>query len=81
VFQAAPVEVTEGPRTMSKRHLRMKIRQGRATFPAVAWRAAERAAVFEHHRAGLNLAFSLNESVYRGNAFMQLFIADATAHR
>ena len=81
VFQAAPVEVAEGPRTMSKRHLRMKIRQGRATFPAVAWRAAERAAVFEHHRAGLNLAFSLNESVYRGNAFMQLFIADATAHR
>ena len=81
VFQAAPVEVTEGPRTMGKRHLRMKIRQGRATFPAVAWRAAERAAVFEHHRAGLNLAFSLNESVYRGNAFMQLFIADATAHR
>ena len=81
VFNAAPVEVSDGPYTMKKQHLRMTMRQGRATFPAVAWRAAERAAMFERHCAGLNLAFSLNENVYRGNAFIQLTVADAMEHR
>ena len=80
VFHAAPVEVTEGPRTMSKRHLRMTLRQGRTAFPAVAWRAAERSAVFERHGA-LQVAFSLGENSYKGNHFLQLVVADAIAHR
>ena len=78
VFQAAPVEVAAGPHTLKKNHLRMTIRQGRASFPAVAWRAAPRAAVFERHRSGLNLAFSLDRSTYKGNEFTQLRVADAT---
>lgn len=77
VFQAAPVEVAAGPHTIKKSHLRMTIRQGRASFPAVAWRAAPRAAVFERHRSGLNLAFSLDRSTYKGNEFIQLRVADA----
>ena len=76
VFHAAPVEVTHGPHTMGKRHLRMTLRQGHAAFPAIAWRAAERAALFEAHRT-LNLAFSLGEDSYRGNRFLQLIVADA----
>ena len=81
VFHAAPVEVAEGPRTMKKRHLRMKIRQGRATFPAVAWGAADRASVFERGRDGLRVAFSLDESTYKGNDFVRLRVADAIGHR
>jgi single-stranded-DNA-specific exonuclease len=77
VFHAAPVEVTEGPHTMKKNHLRMTIRQGRAVFPAVAWRAAHRADVFERHRTGLSLAFSLDQSTFKGNEFIQLRVADA----
>ena len=80
VFHAAPVEVADGPRTMGKRHLRMTLRQGRAAFPAVAWRAAERSAVFEQER-GLNVAFSLGEDSYKGNRFLQLIVADAVEHR
>jgi single-stranded-DNA-specific exonuclease len=80
VFHAAPVEVTHGPRTMAKRHLRMTLQQGRAAFPAVAWRAAERSAIFEQHRT-LNVAFSLGEDSYRGNHFLQLIVADAIEHR
>lgn len=79
VFHATPVEVTEGPRTMGQRHLRMTLRQGRAKFPAVAWRAAERSAVFEQHR-GLDVAFSLAEDSYKGNSYLQLIVADAIAH-
>ena len=81
VFHAAPVEVAEGPHTMKKHHLRMKIRQGRATFPAVAWRAADRVAVFERHGAGLSVAFSLEESTFRGNDYVQLRVADAIEQR
>ena len=81
VFHAVPVEVAEGPHTMKKRHLRMKIRQGRATFPAVAWRAADRAAVFERHGAGLRVAFSLEKSTFKGNDYIQLRVADAIEQR
>ena len=77
VFQAEPVEVSEGPHTMKQNHLRMTIRQGRAAFPAVAWRAARRAAVLERHRSRLSLAFSLDRSTYKGNDFIQLRVADA----
>lgn len=80
VFHAQPVAVAAGPRTMGGRHLRMTLRQGRATFPAVAWRAAERSAVFEQDRA-LNVAFSLGEDSYKGNHFLQLIVADAVEHR
>ena len=80
VFHAEPVEMAAGPRTMGGRHLRMTLRQGRATFPAVAWRAAERSAVFEQDRA-LNVAFSLGEDSYKGNHFLQLIVADAVEHR
>lgn len=77
VFHAAPVEVARGPRTMKNDHLRMTLRQGRASFPAVAWRAADRVAVLERHRGGLHLAFSLEESTYRGNDYIELRVADA----
>ena len=80
VFHAGPVEVTDGPHTMSKRHLRMTLRQGRAKFRAVAWRAAEQAALLERHRT-LDVAFSLGEDTYKGNHYLQLIVADAVEHR
>ena len=80
VFQAAPVEVADGPHTMGRSHLRMTLRQGGAVFPAVAWRAAERRSILESNRA-LNLAFSLGEGSYKGNRFLQLIVADAVEHR
>lgn len=77
VFHAAPVEVVDGPHTLKERHLRMAVRQGTARFRAIAWRAAERAAVFADHRAALQLAFSLSENAYQGRTFVELTVADA----
>ena len=77
VFHAAPVEVVDGPHTLKERHLRMTVRQGRARFRAIAWRAADRAAVFADRGAGLQLAFSLSENAYRGRSFVELTVADA----
>ncbi len=81
VFHAAPVEVVDGPHTLKKSHLRMTVRQGRARFPAIAWRAAERAATFTDHRMGLNLAYSLTENTYQGSTSLQLTVADAIEAR
>ena len=81
VFHAAPVEVVDGPHTLKERHLRMTVRQGRARFPAIAWRAAERAATFTDHRMGLNLAYSLTENTYQGSTSLQLTVADAIEAR
>ena len=77
VFRATRVEVVEGPRTMKEQHLRMTVRQGGARFRAVAWRAADRAAFFEAHRTGLQLAFSVVENTYQGHTSTELTVADA----
>ena len=77
VFRAARVEVIDGPRTMKEQHLRMTVREGGARFRAVAWRAADRAAFFEAHRAGLQLAFSVVENTYQGHTSTELTVADA----
>ena len=77
VFRATRVEVVDGPRTMKEQHLRMTVRQGGARFRAVAWRAADRAAFFEAHRAGLQLAFSVVENTYQGHTSTELTVADA----
>lgn len=81
IFCAGPVEVVDGPHTVQKQHLRMTVRQGRARFRAVAWRAAERAPVFADRRTELNLAYSLGENTYQGIASVQLTVADATEAR
>ena len=76
VFEAAPVEIVDGPHALKERHLRMTVQQGRRRFRAVAWRAAERKAFYEERRRGLNMAFSLTENTYRGDTSIELNVAD-----
>ena len=45
VFHAGPVEIVDGPRSIKDRHLKMTFNQDGRRFRAIAWRAAERAAV------------------------------------
>jgi single-stranded-DNA-specific exonuclease len=76
IFHAGPVEIVEGPRSVKNRHLKMTFRQDGRTFRAIAWRAAERTAFIEAHRAALRLAFSLEQNQYRGEAYLELSVAD-----
>jgi single-stranded-DNA-specific exonuclease len=62
VFHASPVEIVDGPRALKERHLKMTFSQQGRRFRAIAWRAAERAEFLEKHRAGVNLAFSLDRN-------------------
>jgi single-stranded-DNA-specific exonuclease len=79
VFHAMPVELVDGPRPIKDRHLKMTFRQDGRSFRAIAWRAAERAAFLTENRAGVNLAFSLEQNEYLGETYLELAVADFKA--
>jgi single-stranded-DNA-specific exonuclease len=79
IFHAMPVEIVDGPRPLKDRHLKMTFRQDGRSFRAIAWRAAERAAFLTEHRAGVNLAFSLEENQFQGETYLELSVADFKA--
>jgi single-stranded-DNA-specific exonuclease len=76
VFHAGPVQIVDGPTPIKERHLRMTFNQEGRRFRAMAWRAAERAGFLDRHRAGVNLAFSLDRNEYQGETFLELSVAD-----
>ena len=76
VFHAAAVEVVDGPRVIKDRHLGMTVRQGRARFRAMAWRAAEQEEYVRARRGALDLAFSLTENTWRNQTSIELSVAD-----
>ena len=76
VFHAEAVEVVDGPRVIKERHLAMTVRQGRARFRAMAWRAAEQEAFVRARRGSLDLAFSLTENTWRNETSIELSVAD-----
>jgi single-stranded-DNA-specific exonuclease len=79
VFHAMPVEIVDGPRPIKERHLKMTFRQDGRSFRAMAWRAADRAAFLTENRAGVNLAFSLDQNEYQGETYLELTVADFKA--
>ena len=76
VFHAEAVEVVDGPRVIKERHLGMTVRQGRARFRAMAWRAAEREEFVRARRGSLDVAFSLTENTWRNETSIELTVAD-----
>jgi single-stranded-DNA-specific exonuclease len=76
VFHAGPVQIVDGPRSIKDRHLKMTFNQEGRRFRAMGWRLAERAEFLEKHRAGVNLAFSLDRNEYQGETFLELTVAD-----
>jgi len=76
VFHASPVEIVDGPKTLKERHLKMTFSQEGRRFRAIAWQAAERADFLEKHRAGVNLAFSLDRNEYQGETYLELNVCD-----
>ncbi len=76
VFHASPVEIVDGPRAIKERHLKMTFSQDGRRFRGMAWRAADRAEFLEQHRAGVNLAFSLDRNEYQGETYLELNVCD-----
>ncbi len=76
VFRASPIDLIAAPRKLKERHLALMVKQDGRTFRAMAWRAAEREEYLSANRFGLELAYSLNESEYRGERTTELTVAD-----
>lgn len=79
VFQAGPVELVDGPRLLKERHLKMAFRQQGRTFRAIAWNASEREAALSATRAGVDVAFTLEENEFRGQTTIELRLEDFRA--
>jgi single-stranded-DNA-specific exonuclease len=77
VFHAGPVQIVNPLRVIKERHLKMSVRQDGRTFPAIAWRSAERSPMFEQHRSNLELAFSVDKNEFNGDTYIELTLADA----
>jgi single-stranded-DNA-specific exonuclease len=75
-FQAGPVEVVDGPRRLKERHLKMALRQSGRTFRAIQWNAAEREEALTAQRAGVEIAYTLEENEFRGERFVELRLED-----
>jgi single-stranded-DNA-specific exonuclease len=76
VFRASPVDLIAPPKKLKERHLALMVKQAGRAFRAMAWRAAEREEYLTTNRLGLELAYSLNESEYRGERTTELTVAD-----
>jgi single-stranded-DNA-specific exonuclease len=76
VFHTSPVAIVDGPRAIKERHLKMTFNQEGRRFKGMAWRFAERAAFLDRHRAGVNLAFSLDRNEWQGESYLELSVAD-----
>jgi len=77
IFSSEQVAVVRGPRAIKDRHLRMSLGQDGRIFQAMAWRAIDRSAFLDTHRAALDVAYSIEESEYRGERYLELHLADA----
>jgi single-stranded-DNA-specific exonuclease len=76
VFRASPVSLTEAPRKLKDRHLSLRFNQDGRSFRAIAWRAADKEAYLTANRAGLEVAYSLEQSEYRGEMTTEMTVAD-----
>jgi single-stranded-DNA-specific exonuclease len=79
VFRTSGVEVVDGPRLVKDRHLKMALRQDGRVMRGIAWRAADREAFVLQYRAGIDLAYSLEQDTWNGERYLQLSVADFRA--
>jgi single-stranded-DNA-specific exonuclease len=81
LFEASAAEIVSGPTRLKERHLTMTVRQDGRVFRALAWRAAEHLDFFGAHRGRVDLAYHVERNDFRGEANIELSIADARAPR
>ena len=78
-FWTAGAQVADGPRRLKERHLSMSLRQEGIAFRGLFWRAAERADAIGAARAGLDVAYSVDQNTFNGTTYLELTLADVRA--
>lgn len=76
IFAAHGVEIVDGPRRLKERHLKMALKQDGRVLRAIAWRGVERYAFLEGRQDRVDLAYSLEQNEFNGEAYLELVVAD-----
>jgi len=76
VFAMRGVQLSGPPRVVGNKHLKLKIRKGGRVLDAIAFNMGEMAERIPRNGAMLDIAFSLDESEFAGEAVPQLKIRD-----
>jgi single-stranded-DNA-specific exonuclease len=79
LFSARDVAVADGPRRLKDRHLSLSLRQDGVALRGVFWRGAERTSLIEQSRAGLDVAFSVEQNTFNGTTRIEVSLADVRA--
>ncbi|MDA1183083.1 MAG: single-stranded-DNA-specific exonuclease RecJ [Acidobacteria bacterium] len=79
IFMASAVEIVDGPRVLKERHLKMSFRQNGKVMRGIAWRAADRAQFVAANRDAIDVAFSVEQDIWRGERYLQLNVTDFRA--
>ncbi|MEO8683107.1 MAG: DHHA1 domain-containing protein, partial [Vicinamibacterales bacterium] len=75
-FHTGPVEVCDGPRLLKERHLKMSVKQDGRVLRAIQWNAAEREGKLTAQKAGVEIAYTVEENEFRGNKYVELRLED-----
>ncbi len=76
IFSTRNVDLTGQPRIVGKNHLRFKVKKNSRTIDAVGFGLGDLLNRIVRSRAGLDLAFSLDENDFEGEMMPQLKIRD-----
>ncbi|MGH9384861.1 MAG: single-stranded-DNA-specific exonuclease RecJ [Vicinamibacterales bacterium] len=75
-FYTGPVEIVDGPRKLKERHLKMTVRQDGRILRAIHWNAAEREERLAAQKAGVEIAYTVEENEFQGEKFLELRLED-----
>ena len=75
-FYTGPVEIVDGPRKLKDRHLKMSMRQNGRTLRAIQWNAAEREERLTAQKAGVEIAYTVEENEFQGEKYLELRLED-----
>ncbi len=75
-FHTGPVAIVDGPRLLKERHLKMSVKQDGRVLRAIQWNAAEREPDLTAQKAGVEIAYTVEENEFRGDKYLELRLDD-----
>jgi single-stranded-DNA-specific exonuclease len=75
-FHTGPVEISDGPRLLKERHLKMSCKQDGRVLRAIHWNAAEREETLTAQKSAVEIAYTIEENEFRGERYVELRLED-----
>jgi single-stranded-DNA-specific exonuclease len=75
-FHTGPVAIVDGPRILKERHLKLSVKQNGRVLRAIQWNAAEHTDRLTALKAGVEIAYTVEENEYMGSKYVELRLED-----